>query len=232
MTRIKPERVVEAAAAIAGVDLGNRTQRSTLQKFLVFRAIGVSKDSPRIITAQDVLGACDRLFGVAGRPPYNWYDPITNKWNTMQTNRGWPVGSPWPVPFPPPPPQPQPCSAGSQVLRDRPTSHARSSQAYRHWRSLSGPPGDHPTGEQWDLPVLALGGSVHARFFDRAGPTSVSHNATGRVAFQPELRCRHPEPLISRLNSPAYTYPCQRFACTLRAPTHDSGSPWVATPSA
>ena len=69
---------------------------------------------------------------------------------------------PWPVPFPPPPPQPQPCSAGSQVLRDRPTSHARSSQAYRHWRSLSGPPGDHPTGEQWDLPVLALGGSVHA----------------------------------------------------------------------
>jgi hypothetical protein len=52
-------------------------------------------------------------------------------------------------------------------------------------------------------------------FFDRAGPTSVSHNAAGRVAFQPELRCRHPEPLISRLNSPAYTCPCQRFACTL-----------------
>ena len=34
------------------------------------------------------------------------------------------------APFPPPPPRPWPCSAGSQVLRSDPTSHARASQAY------------------------------------------------------------------------------------------------------
>jgi len=41
------------------------------------------------------------------------------------------ANSPWPVPFPPSPPPPvaQPCSETSQVLRDRPTSHARSSPA-------------------------------------------------------------------------------------------------------
>jgi len=52
-------------------------------------------------------------------------------------------------------------------------------------------------------------------FFDRAGPASDSHNATGRVAFHQGIQCRRPELLISRLNSPAYTCPCQRFACAL-----------------
>jgi len=52
-------------------------------------------------------------------------------------------------------------------------------------------------------------------FSDHAGPASDSHNATGRIAFQPRRRCRHPKLMISRLNSPAYTYPCQRFADTL-----------------
>ena len=83
------------------------------------------------------------------------------------------------------------------------------------WRSLSGPPGDHPTGERGISRFSRLEVPCMPWFFDRAGPTSDSHNAADRVAFQPELRCRHPEPLISRLNSPAYTCPCQRFACTL-----------------
>ena len=43
------------------------------------------------------------------------------------------AGSPWPVPFPPSPPPPtlvRLCSETSQVLRNCPTSHARSSSAY------------------------------------------------------------------------------------------------------
>jgi hypothetical protein len=39
------------------------------------------------------------------------------------------------------------------------------------------------------------------------------------------------EELISRLNSPACTYPCQRFTDALANATHDSGPPWIATPS-
>ena len=52
-------------------------------------------------------------------------------------------------------------------------------------------------------------------FSDRAGPASDSHNATGRVAFRHWDSVGTPELRISRLNSPAYTCPCQRFACTL-----------------
>lgn len=53
----------------------------------------------------------------------------------------WPC-FPRPVPFPSPPPPPPPqraCSAASQVVRDRLTSHGRSSRAYRHQRSPHDP---------------------------------------------------------------------------------------------
>jgi hypothetical protein len=56
-------------------------------------------------------------------------------------------------------------------------------------------------------------------FFDRTGPTSDSHNATGRIAFHQSHNVGTPDKMITRLNSPAYTYPCQRFACTLTS-TH------------
>jgi hypothetical protein len=52
-------------------------------------------------------------------------------------------------------------------------------------------------------------------FSDRAGSTGHSHNATDDLAFRLVVRRRHPELLISRLNSPAYAYPCQRFADAL-----------------
>src|SRR5262245_8370607 len=89
--------------------------------------------------------------------------------------RCWPC-SPWPVPFPPPPPPPlpRPCPAGSQVLRDRPTAHTRSSQAYR----LSVPWTAHPL-------IRRVGGHGLSRFsrmkvpympwfFDRAGSATGS----------------------------------------------------------
>src|SRR6266508_636439 len=50
------------------------------------------------------------------------------------------------------------------------------------------------------------------------------------------------EPILSALfhdglgdrsapHSPAYAYPCQRFACALTSTTHESWPPWIATPS-
>jgi hypothetical protein len=52
-------------------------------------------------------------------------------------------------------------------------------------------------------------------FSDRAGPTSDSPNATDRIAFHQGDSVGTPKLMISRLNSPAYTCPCQRFACAL-----------------
>ncbi len=85
---------MDAAAAIASVDLGARI-KSALEKFLVLKTLGVAEGSPQTLTAQDVLSACNRLFGVSGRRPYNWYDPITDKWSKDQPNGGWPVGTVW-----------------------------------------------------------------------------------------------------------------------------------------
>src|SRR5438105_5548444 len=73
--------------------------------------------------------------------------------------------SPRPVPFPPPPPQPlpRPCSAASQVLRDRLTSRARTSQAYRLSVPWAARPAINMGGRARDLPVLAQEDSVHAQ---------------------------------------------------------------------
>ena len=58
------------------------------------------------------------------------------------------------------------------------------------------------------------------RFSDRAGPEPrLAYNATAGVAFRPVDSVGTPNSIISRLNSPACTYPCQRFTAAL---TNDS----------
>src|SRR6266545_3310424 len=47
------------------------------------------------------------------------------------------------------------------------------------------------------------------------GPPTTRESAADDVAFHPVVRRRHPGTLISRLNSPAYAYPCQRFTDAL-----------------
>ena len=49
----------------------------------------------------------------------------------------------------------------------------------------------------------------------RGPPTARVYGAAADVAFRSFGQRRHPETLISRLNSPACTYPCQRFAAAL-----------------
>src|SRR5664280_1827138 len=126
--------------------------------------------------------------------------------------------SPRPAPFPPPPPQPlsRPCSAASQVLWGCPTSHNRSSRAY----GIAFPERPAPLrvgGQSWDLPVLAHGGSVHALVpLTARGPLATRASATSDSAFRPCDNVGTPNSLISRLNSPACTCPCQRFATPLR----------------
>ena len=159
----------------------------------------------------------------------------------------WPR-SPWPAAFPPPPPPPAPrrCSAASQVLRSRLTSHGRSSRAYRLSVPLTTrhPPTCHPAshpgrgiidnshGRPRDLPVLANRASCMPGVSGPRGaprqlaitlPTmspSALHDGVGT-----------PMPLISRLNNPACTTPTDASPTPSRTPTHDSGPPRVATPS-
>lgn len=53
-------------------------------------------------------------------------------------------------------------------------------------------------------------------FFDRAGAhQQLARNVASSVAFRSFDNVGTPIPLISRLNSPAYTYPCERFAHAL-----------------
>ena len=74
----------------------------------------------------------------------------------------------------------------------------------------------NPDGRAWDLPVLAHEDSVHALVLrPRGAHQRLAHNATGGVAFRTFDNVGTPIPLISRLNSPAYTYPCERFAHAL-----------------
>ena len=74
----------------------------------------------------------------------------------------------------------------------------------------------NPDGRAWDLPVLAHEDSVHALVLRPRGVHQrLAHNATGGIAFRTFDNVGTPIPLISRLNSPAYTYPCERFAHAL-----------------
>ena len=86
----------------------------------------------------------------------------------------------------------------------------------RPWPSLSGPSPDHRDGRSLDLPVLAHGDSAHAQVLR---PRRVRKGlAIAPPAMLPSASCNGvstPTILISRLNSPAYAYPCQRFATAL-----------------
>ncbi len=115
---------------------------------------------------------------------------------------------PRPIPFPPPPPQPahRRCSAASQVLRDRQTSHGRASRAHRLSVSLTArhradlPPrtpiggaSSGSGGRPWDLPVLAHGASRACTGSSPAGSADDSRpSASGGVAFRLNERRRHP----------------------------------------
>jgi hypothetical protein len=58
--------------------------------------------------------------------------------------------------------------------------------------------------------------SVHAQVLRPRGVRwRLAHNAASDVAFHPFDSVGTPVSLISRLNSPAYTYPCERFAHAL-----------------
>jgi hypothetical protein len=47
------------------------------------------------------------------------------------------------------------------------------------------------------------------------GPTTARDNAAAGVAFRLHNDVSTPRPWISRLNSPAYVYPCQHFTDAL-----------------
>jgi hypothetical protein len=53
------------------------------------------------------------------------------------------------------------------------------------------------------------------RSSDRAGPLTPRDSAASDVAFRLVDGVDTPNRVISRRNSPAYAYPCQRFADTL-----------------
>ncbi len=76
---------------------------------------------------------------------------------------------------------------------------------------------DQLDGRTWDLPVLAQGGSVHARVLRPRGVRlRLAHSAAADVAFDVCDRLGTPDMLISRRNSPACTCPCERFAAPSR----------------
>ncbi len=76
--------------------------------------------------------------------------------------------------------------------------------------------GHQSGGRTRGLPVLVHGDSVHAMVLrPRGALRKLAHNAPVGVAFHPANCVDTPIALISRLNSPAYTYPCQRFAYAL-----------------
>ena len=138
-------------------------------------------------------------------------------------------------PFPPPPPQPhpRPCSTASQVLRARPTSDDRASRDYGLGLPRTARP-DLRDGRSSDLPVLAHGEFTYVPRIQR--PRGVrrrlANNAADDVAFRFVRPRRHPDPLISRLNSPARTHPLVNASLRPHgSPTHDSGPPWTANSS-
>jgi hypothetical protein len=103
--------------------------------------------------------------------------------------------------------------AGNTGLSDFPRSCI---SGVRPQPSLSGPPHHHRDGRVRDLPVLAHGDSVHAQVLR---PRGVHQQlAKALPAMLPSASFNDvstPNTLISRLNSPACTYPCQRFAGAL-----------------
>ncbi len=62
-------------------------------------------------------------------------------------------------------------------------------------------------------------------------PSTARENAANDVAFRVVGPRRHPEQKITRLNSPACTYPTDASPPPSRTTTHGSGPPRLATPS-
>ena len=128
--------------------------------------------------------------------------------------------SPHATPFPPPSPhtrpQPEPCSTASPVLRGRPTSHHRASRAY----DLSLPRATLPPGGAQGSDGISRFSRMKVPympwFSDRAGPTGDSRYRHRQCCLPRLGPCGHPEEVISRLNSPACTYPYRRFATPSR----------------
>jgi hypothetical protein len=83
-----------------------------------------------------------------------------------------------------------------------------------------GPPGSRA----WRF--RACTGSQTAR-----GPPTARASAADDVAFRLVGRRRHPEAAISRLNGRPTRTPVNASPAPSRTPTHDSGPPWIATPS-
>src|SRR6266699_1280088 len=91
---------------------------------------------------------------------------------------------------------------------------------------------DQGAGDRWALPVLAHGACVHAMVLRPRGVRGgLALAPTRDVAFRPFDSVGTPIALISRLNSPACTSPVNASPAPSRPPAHDSGSPWVASPS-
>jgi hypothetical protein len=101
--------------------------------------------------------------------------------------------------------------AGTTGLSDFPRSFI---SGLRPWPSLSGPSRDQrrasvgsPGSRAWRLRACTW-------FSDRAGSAGSSRIAPPAMLPSASGTASAPRtPLISRLNSPACTYPCQRFAC-------------------
>jgi hypothetical protein len=113
--------------------------------------------------------------------------------------------------------------AGNTGLSDFPRSCI---SGLRPWPCLSGPLSVRPVGispislpadgRSWDLPVLAHGDSVHAQVLRPRGVHQQPAKALPAMLPSASLNdVGTPKPLISRLNSPACTYPCQRFTDAL-----------------
>jgi hypothetical protein len=120
--------------------------------------------------------------------------------------------------------------AGTTGLSDFPWSCI---SGVRPRPSLSDPSGDRPDGWPWDLPVLAHGDSVHAQVLrPRGARPRLADNAVPGVALPaiPRTSAPRTHPFRGSIARPART-PVNASPTPLRTPTHDSGPPWVATPS-
>ena len=118
------------------------------------------------------------------------------------------------------------------VLRDCPTSHARTSPSYSLGIHDAGPL-TICRGQTQDLPVPEQGVSVRARGLRLRGVRYISRiNDMADIAFHTNGLRRHPElTKLSQLNTrPAHTS-VNASPMLLRAPAHDSRPVWVATPS-
>ena len=130
--------------------------------------------------------------------------------------------------------------AGTTRLSDFPRS---SISGVRPRPSPSGPPPRLPPREPQDgastrTAITGSPGSRAWRFractgsLTARGPPTTRDNAAAGVAFRLRNGVGTPRPWISRLNSPACTCtPVNASPPPSRTPTHDSGPPWIATPS-